>query len=184
MGRSGDAFEEGRGASILYGEVHIPFDFVSEGGYVGEVDNAIIFCVGDGKGERAVSLFHGQDWGHDVIRPCIHLLVVRMVPFVVEDGFPQGYCGVNLGVGRMSGLKYFRLEGSGFGGGRGEASEVCFNFRWSGSGSGTVVRSVAADCSFEPREGALRGGCVFLPFWTTYPCEQCRRCFWGVPLLS
>ena len=87
-----------------------------------------------------------------------------MISFVVEDGLAQGHCGVNLGAGRMSGLNYFCLESSGFGGGRREAGEVCFDFRWSGSGSGTVVRSVAADCSFEPREGALRGGCVFLPF--------------------
>ena len=84
----------------------------------------------------------------------------------------------------MSGLSYFHLESSGFRGGRGEASEVCFDFRWSGSGSGTVVRSIAADCSFEPREGALRGGCVFLPFWTAYPFEQCRWCFWGALPLS
>ena len=84
----------------------------------------------------------------------------------------------------MSGLKYFRLESSGFGGRRGEASEVCFDFRWGRSGSGTVVRSVVADSSFEPQEGALRGGCVFLPFWTAYPFEQCRRCFWDARLPS
>ena len=177
MGRSGDAFEEGRGASILHGEVHIFLDFVSECRYVCEVDDAVVLCIGDGKGERAVSFFHGQDWDHDVVHPRIHLLVVRMISLVVEDGLAQGHCGVNLGAGRMSGFNYFRLESSRFGGGRRKTSEVCFDFRWSGSGSGTVVRSVAADCSFKPREGALRGGCVFLPFWTAYPFEQCRWCF-------
>ena len=87
MGRSGDVFKEGRGASILYGEVHIFLDFVSECGYVCEMNDAVVLRIGDGKGKRAVSLFHGQDWGHDVVRPRIHLLVVRMVPLVVEDGF-------------------------------------------------------------------------------------------------
>ena len=100
-----------------------------------------------------------------------------MVPFVVEDGLAQGHCGINLGAGRVSGLQYFCLESVRFRRGRREASEIRFNFRWSGSGSGTVVRSVAADCSFEPREGALRGGCAFLPFWTAYPFEQCKRYF-------
>ena len=150
MGRSGDAFEEGRGASILYGEVHIFLDFVSERGYVCEMDDAVVLRISDGKGERAVSVFHGHDWGHDVVCPCVHLLIVGMVPLVIEDGLAQSHRGVDLGAGRMSGLKYFCLEGSGFGGGRGETSKVCLDFRWSGSGSRTVVRSVAADCSFEP----------------------------------
>ena len=114
------------------------------------MDDAVVFRIGDGKGEVTVGFFHGQDWDHDVVRPCIHLLVVRMIPLVVEDGLAQGHCSVNLGAGRMSGFKYFRLEGSGFGGGRREASEICFDFRWGRSGSGTVVRSVAADSSFEP----------------------------------
>ena len=184
MDRGGDTFEEGRGASILDCEVHIFFDFVSEGGYICEMNDAVVLHIGDGKGECAVSIFHGRDWSHDVVCPCVHLLVVRVVPLVIEDGLAQSHRGVDLGAGRMSGLKYFRLEGSGFGGGRGETSKVCFDFRWSRSGSGAVVRSVAADCSFEPREGALRGGCVFLPFWTAYPCEQCKRCFCGAPLLS
>ena len=61
MGRSGDAFKEGRGVSILHGEVHIFLDFVSECGYICEVNNAVILHIGDGKGERAVSLFHGHD---------------------------------------------------------------------------------------------------------------------------
>ena len=87
MGGSGDAFEEGRGASVLYSEVHIFLDFVGECGYICEVDNAIVFCIGDGKGECTVRFFHGRDWGHDVVRPCFHLLIVRMVPFVIEDGF-------------------------------------------------------------------------------------------------
>ena len=86
MGGSGDSFEEGRGASILHGEVHIFLDFVSECGYICEMDDAVVFRIGDGKGERAVSFFHGQDWDHDVVRPCIHLLIVRMIPFVIEDG--------------------------------------------------------------------------------------------------
>ena len=84
MGRSGDTFKEGRGASILHGKVNILFDLVSEGGYVSEMDNAVVLCIGDGKGERAVSFFHGQDWDHDVVCPCIHLHVVRVVPLVVE----------------------------------------------------------------------------------------------------
>ena len=184
MGRSGDAFEEGRGASILYGEVHIFLDFVSKCGYICEMNDAVVLRIGDGKGECAVSVFHGRDWSHDVVCPCVHLLIVGMVPLVIEDGLAQGHRGIDLGAGRMSGFIYFRLEGSGFGGGRGEASEICFDLRWGGSGSGTVVRSVTADGSFESREGALRGGCVFLPFWTTYPCEQCRRCFCGAPLPS
>ena len=184
MGRSGDAFKEGRGASILYGEVHIFLDFVSECGYVCEMDDAVVLRIGDGKGECAVSIFHGHDWSHDVVCPCVHLLVVRMVPLVIEDGFAQGHRGIDLGARRMSGFNYFRLEGSGFRRGKREASKVCLDLRWSGSGSGTVVRSVAADSSFEPREGALRGGCVFLPFWTAYPCEQCKWCFWGALLLS
>ena len=87
MGRGGDAFKEGRGVSILHGEVDIFFNFVSEGEYISEMNNAVAFCIGDGKGEHAVSLFHGQDWDHDVVCPCIHLHVVRMVPLVVEDGF-------------------------------------------------------------------------------------------------
>ena len=87
MGRSGDAFEEGRGTSVLHGKVDVLFDFISEGRYIGEVDDAVVFCIGDGKGECAVSFFHGQDWDHDVVCPCIHLHVVRVVPFVVEDGF-------------------------------------------------------------------------------------------------
>ena len=61
MGRSGDAFEEGRGTSVLHGKVNVFFDFVSEGGYVGEVDDAVVFRIGDGKGECAVSILHGQD---------------------------------------------------------------------------------------------------------------------------
>ena len=120
MGRSGDAFKEGRGVSILHGKVDILFDFVSEGGYIGEVDDVVVFRIGDGKGEYTVSFFHGQDWGHDIVCPCIHLLVVRMLPFVVKDGLAQGHCGVNLGAGRMSGLKYFRLESSRFRGGGGK----------------------------------------------------------------
>ena len=87
MGRSGDAFEEGRGASILYGEVHIFLDFVSECGYVCEMNDAVVLRISDGKGECAVSIFHGHDWSHDVVCPCVHLLIVRMVPFVIEDGF-------------------------------------------------------------------------------------------------
>ena len=134
MGGSGDAFEEGRGASILYSEVHIFLDFVGECGYVCEMNNAVVLRIGDGKGECAVSIFHGRDWNHDVIRPCIHLLVVRMVSLVIEDGLTQGHCGVNLGTGRMSSFEYFRLEGSGFRGGRGEASEICFDLRWGRSG--------------------------------------------------
>ena len=149
MGRSGDSFEEGRGASILHGEVHVFLDFVSECGYICEMDDAVVFCIGNGEGERAVSFFYGQDWDHDVC-PRIHLLIVRVIPLVVEDGLAQGHCSVNLGTGRMSGLSYFHLESSGFGGGRREVSDVCLNLRWSGSGSGTVVRSVAADGSFEP----------------------------------
>ena len=184
MGRSGDAFEEGRGTSILYGEIHIFLDFVGERGYVCEMNDAVVLRIGDGKGERAVSVFHGHDWNHDVVCPCVHLLIVRMVPLIIEDGLAQGHCGINLGAGRMSGLKYFRLEGSGFRGGRREASKVCLDLRWSRSGSRTVVRSVTADSSFEPREGAPRGGCVFLPFWTAYPCEQCKRCFWDALPLS
>ena len=184
MGRSGDAFEEGRGASILHGEVDILFNFVSEGGYVGEVDDVVVFRIDDGEGERTVSLLHGQDWGHDVVCPHIHLLVVRMVPFVVEDGLAQGHCRINLGAGRMSGFQYLRLEIVGFRRGRREASKICFDLRWSGSGSRTVVWSVTTDCSFEPREGALRGGCAFLPFWTAYPFKQCTRYFWGALLLS
>ena len=35
MGRSGNAFEEERGACILHGKVDIFFDLVSKGGYVG-----------------------------------------------------------------------------------------------------------------------------------------------------
>ena len=76
---------EGGRASCM-ARSHVLFNFVSEGGYVGEMDNVVVFCIGDGKGECAVSFFHGQDWDHDVICPCIHLLIVRMVPFVVEDG--------------------------------------------------------------------------------------------------
>ena len=148
------------------------------------MDDAVIFRIGDGKGERAVSFFHGQDWDHDIVCPCVHLFVVRMVPFVVEDGLAQGHCGVNLGAGRVSELLYFCLESIRFRRGRREAGKICLDFRWSGSGSGTVVRSVAADCSFKPREGALRGGCIFLPFWTAYPCEQCKRYFWGALSLS
>ena len=169
MGRSGDPFKEGRGASILHGKVDILFDLVSEGGYVSEVDNAVVLRIGDGKGERTVSFFHGQDWDHDVVCPCIHLHVVRMVPLIVKDGLAQGHCGVNLGTRRVSGLQYFCLEIVGFRRGRREASKVCLNLRWSRSGGRTVVRSVTTDCSFEPREGALRGGCAFLPFWTAYP---------------
>ena len=132
MGRSGDSFEEGRGASILHGEVHVFLDFVSECGYVCEMDDAVVFRIGNGEGERAVSFFHGQDWGHDVVCPRIHLLIVRMIPLVVEDGLAQGHCSVDLGARGMSGLSYFHLESSGFGGGRREASKVCFDFRWSG----------------------------------------------------
>ena len=149
MDRRGNAFEEGRGACILHGKVDIFFNLVSEGGYVGQVDDAVVFRIGDGKGERTVGFFHGQDWDHDIVCPRLHLFIVRMVPSVVEDGLAQGYCGVNLGAGRMGGFKYFRLKSGGFRGGRRKASEVRFNFRWGGSGSGTVVRSVAADCSFE-----------------------------------
>ena len=104
MGRSGDTFKEGRGASILHGKVDILFNLVSEGGYVSEVDDAVVLRIGDGKGERTVSFFHGQDWDHDVVRPCVHLHVVRMVPLVVEDGLVQGHCSVNLGAGRVNGL--------------------------------------------------------------------------------
>ena len=110
----------------------------------------VVFRIGDGKGEQAVSFFHGQDWDHDVVCPCIYLHVVRMIPLIGEDGFAQGYCSVDLSARRVSGFQYFCLEGVGFRRGRWEASKVCFDFRWSGSGSGTVVRSVATDCSFEP----------------------------------
>ena len=184
MGRSGDAFKEGWRASILHGEVDVFLDFVSEGGYVCEMDDAVVLCIGDGKGERAVGFFHGQDWDHNVVCPCVHLHVVRMISFVIEDGLAQGHCGINLGVGRVSGLQYLCLEIVGFRRGRGEASEICFNFRWSGSGSGAVVWSVTTDCFFKPQEGALRGGCAFLPFWTAYPFEQCKQYFWGALPLS
>ena len=62
MGRGGDAFEEGRGVSILYSKVHIFLDFVSERGYICEMNDAVVLRIGDGKGERAVSIFHGPDW--------------------------------------------------------------------------------------------------------------------------
>ena len=119
MGRSGDAFEEGRGVGILYGKVHIFLDFVSECRYVCEVDDAVVLRIGDGKGERAVSIFHGHDWNHDVVCPCVHLFIVRMVPLIIKDGLAQGHRGIDLGAGRMGGLKYFHLEGSRFGGGKG-----------------------------------------------------------------
>ena len=83
MGRSGNAFEEGRGACILHGKVNIFFDLVSKGRYVGEVDDAVVFLIGDREGERTVSFLHGQDWDHDVVCPCVHLHVVRMVPLVM-----------------------------------------------------------------------------------------------------
>ena len=152
MGRSGDVFKEGGGTSVLHGEVNIAFNLVGEGGYVCEVDDAVVFHVGDGKGECAVGVFHGQDWDHNVVRPCVHFHIVRMVPLVVEDGLAQGHCGVNLGVGRVSGFQYLRLESVGFRRERGKASKIHFYFGWSGSGSGsrTVIRSVAAYCSFEP----------------------------------
>ena len=51
MGGSGDAFKEGRRAGILHGKVDVLFNFVSEGRYVGEMDNAVVFHIGDGKGE-------------------------------------------------------------------------------------------------------------------------------------
>ena len=92
-----------------------------------------------------------------------------MVPLVIKDGLAQGHCGINLGAGRVSGLQYFLLEVVGFRRGRGEASKVCLDLRRSGSGGRTVVQSVTTDGSFKPREGALRGGCAFLPFWTAYP---------------
>ena len=66
------------------------------------MDDAVVFRIGDGKGERAVSFFHGQDRDHDIVRPRIHLLVVRMIPLVVKDSFAQGHCGINLGTRRMS----------------------------------------------------------------------------------
>ena len=44
-------FKEGRGASILHGKVDVLFDFVGEGGYIGEVDNVVVLRIGDGKGE-------------------------------------------------------------------------------------------------------------------------------------
>ena len=59
MGRSGDALKEGRGASILHGKVDVLFNLVGEGGYVSKVNNAVVLFIGDGKGERAVSFFHG-----------------------------------------------------------------------------------------------------------------------------
>ena len=114
------------------------------------MDDAVVFRIGDGKGERTVGFFHGQDWDHDIVCPRIHLFVVRMVPLVVEDGLAQGHCGVNLGAGRMSGFLYFCSEIVRFRRGRREASKICFDLRWGGSRSETVVRSVAADCSFEP----------------------------------
>ena len=46
-----------------------------------------------------------------------------MIPLVVEDGLAQGHCGINLGAGRMSGFNYFRLESSGFGGGKGGSEQ-------------------------------------------------------------
>ena len=61
MGRSGDAFKEGRGAGILHGKVDIFFNLVSEGGYVSEVDDAVVLCIGDGQGEQTVGFFHGHD---------------------------------------------------------------------------------------------------------------------------
>ena len=51
MGRGGDAFKEGRGASILHCKVDILFNFVSEGRYVHEMNDAVVFRIGDGKGE-------------------------------------------------------------------------------------------------------------------------------------
>ena len=104
MGRSGNAFKEGRGASVLHGKVNVVFDFVGEGGYICEMDDAVVLCIVDGKGECTVSFFHGHDWDHDIVRPCVHLHVVRMVSLVVEDGLAQGYCGINLGARRVSGL--------------------------------------------------------------------------------
>ena len=85
MGRGGDTFKERRGASILHGKVNIFFNFVSEGGYIGEMNNAAVLHIGDGKGECAVGFFHGLDWDHDVIYLCVHLHIVRVVPLIVED---------------------------------------------------------------------------------------------------
>ena len=82
----------------------------------------------------------------------------------------------------MSGFKYFRLQSVRFRRGRGEMSKVCFDLRW--GRSGTVVGSVAAYCSFEPQEGALRGGHIFLSFWPAYPFEQCKQYFWVTHTLS
>ena len=61
MGRSGDAFKEGRGVCILHGKVNVFLNFISEGRYICEVDDAVVLRIGDGKGERTVSFFHGQD---------------------------------------------------------------------------------------------------------------------------
>ena len=82
MGGSANAFTEGRGVGVLHSKIDIFFNFVSEGGYVCEVDNAVVFCIGDGEGECAICFFHGHDWDHDVICPCLHFHVVRMVSFV------------------------------------------------------------------------------------------------------
>ena len=46
-----------------------------------------------------------------------------MIPLVVKDGLAQGHRGINLGAGRMSGFMYFRLEGSGFRGGKGGSEQ-------------------------------------------------------------
>ena len=51
MSRSSDAFKEGRGTSVLHGKVDVFFDLVCEGGYVCEVDNAVVLHIGDEKGE-------------------------------------------------------------------------------------------------------------------------------------
>ena len=61
MGRSGDAFKEGGGTGILHCKVNVFFNFISECGYIGEMDDAVVFCIGNGKGEHAVCFFHGQD---------------------------------------------------------------------------------------------------------------------------
>ena len=105
--------------------------------------NAIVFSMGNGKGDGSIMFCHCLDEGFEVLRD--HMDVVSCLwvgRFVTEDGFAEGDGVVDLGLGRMYCLKNRDSNSFNLGRGRGEAREVFLNL------TGCRVGSLLANIPF------------------------------------
>ena len=87
--------------------------------------NAIVFSMGNRKGDRSIMFCHRLDEGFEFL--CDHMNVISCLwvgCFVTDDGFAEGDGVVDLGLGRVYCLKNRDFDSFNLGGGRGKAREV------------------------------------------------------------